>query len=410
MKAKSPVYLVGGVLYGVLALWTLINMFTYFQYNFSVATLLIAAAYGVIAYCMITNLRSIVCLAGFGVMALCSLFSLSLSVASLLSTLAALAVFGVVLSAMSPYLPKIKPYAKQFWFAPACLILLAGLLSIVVFLVQYESFSFLNLLRTLVSAAAALLACMWAAYPNGLPGAAPSQAQPAGSYTTNGGYAPNGQPAYNANPQQSYAPVEDGYCGMAKHVLLLLFTFGIWQYVWIYRVTNYLNRTPGEEYRNPTTKLLLCMFVPFYYLYWIFVSAKRIDKLALSRGIQSDIAVLSLVLALFIGIVPPIMMQDKINQIASRGQAAPQYSAPQYTAPQYSAPQYTAPQPQAPQYSAPQYTAPQPQAPQYTAPQPQAPGMAPNVADELKRYQELLAAGLITNEEYDAKRRQLLGL
>ena len=53
------------------------------------------------------------------------------------------------------------------------------------------------------------------------------------------------------------------YCGMAKHILLLLFTFGIWYYIWIYRMTGYTNAAENEEYRNPTKKLLLCLFIPF---------------------------------------------------------------------------------------------------------------------------------------------------
>ncbi len=35
---------------------------------------------------------------------------------------------------------------------------------------------------------------------------------------------------------------------------------------------------------------------------------------------------------------------------------------------------------------------------------------APSNADELKKYKELLDAGVITQEEYDAKKKQLLGL
>ena len=106
-------------------------------------------------------------------------------------------------------------------------------------------------------------------------------------------------------------------CNLFVHILLLLFTFGIWQLVWIYRVTQYLNCVRDEEYRNPTTKLLLCMFIPFYTIYWTYQSAQRIDKLARSRGLNSDLAVACLILEIFIPIIPPILMQDKLNNIAS---------------------------------------------------------------------------------------------
>jgi len=108
--------------------------------------------------------------------------------------------------------------------------------------------------------------------------------------------------------------------GIFGHVLLLLFTCGIWHMIWIYRVTRYLNCVPGEEYRNPATKLLLCMFVPFYSIYWVYKSAQRIDKLAANHDVVADLAVACLILEIFVSLIPPILMQDKINKIVSAGQ------------------------------------------------------------------------------------------
>ena len=152
--------------------------------------------------------------------------------------------------------------------------------------------------------------------------------------------------------------VEEGYCDIIKHILLLFFTFGIWLYIWIYRTTKFLNHVKGEEYRDPTKKLLLCMFVPFYSVFWTYKSAQRIDKLAKERGVASDLATLCLILALFVGIVPPILMQEKINGIL-KAESQPAVS---------------------------------------------------NDVEELKKYQELLTAGIITKEEFEAKRKQILGL
>lgn len=69
--------------------------------------------------------------------------------------------------------------------------------------------------------------------------------------------------------------------------------------------------------RNPTSKLLLCIFIPFYLIYWIYISAQLIDKLASSKGVESNIVTICSVLAIFINIIPPIIMQDKINIIAT---------------------------------------------------------------------------------------------
>ena len=113
----------------------------------------------------------------------------------------------------------------------------------------------------------------------------------------------------------AYMYDEKMHCGLFKHVLLLFFTFGIWVLMWNYRVTRYLNCVEGEEYRNPATKLLLCMFVPFYSIYWTYKSAQRIDKLAKSVDVVSDLATPCLILGIFVPFVSPILMQDKINKI-----------------------------------------------------------------------------------------------
>ena len=161
-------------------------------------------------------------------------------------------------------------------------------------------------------------------------------------------------------------PAEDGYIDMVHHVLLMLLIGGIWQYVWIYKTTKALNRTPGAEERNPTTKLLLCMFVPFYYLYWVYQSAQRIDTLAKSKNLTGDCATLSLILAIFLGIVAPIFMQYKLNEVCKTSAAAP-------------------------------------------APAPTA-APAEDAADQIKKYKDLLDCGAITEEEYNEKKKQLLGL
>lgn len=154
----------------------------------------------------------------------------------------------------------------------------------------------------------------------------------------------------------------DAYCGLGKHILLLIFTFGIWNLIWTYRTTKYLNKTPNAEYYNPTSKLLLCMFVPFYTIYWYYRHGQRIDSFTKSKGLNgSDMATLCLILGIFIPIVACILMQDKINTICTNKATN-------------------------------------------TVSQEQS-----KTTDELKKYKELLDSGVITQEEFDAKKKQLLG-
>ena len=146
-------------------------------------------------------------------------------------------------------------------------------------------------------------------------------------------------------------------------------------------MTRYLNCVEDEEYRNPTNKLLLCMFVPFYSIYWTYKSAMRIDKLAKMKGMPSDLSTLCLILAIFVPIIPPILMQDKVNEIVSS--------------------------------SAPVQPTANVQAAQYVQPTPVQSQPVQSVVDEtelLKKYKDLLDTGVITQEEFDAKKKQILGL
>ena len=156
------------------------------------------------------------------------------------------------------------------------------------------------------------------------------------------------------------ANIDDAYISLGKHICLLLFTFGIWQMIWIHKTTKITNASKRGEYRNPTTKLLLCLFVPFYMIYWTYITAQRIDEIAKDNDVQSDIGTICLVLAIFVGIVPPILMQDKINKISSGEKDIQKNEL--------------------------------------------------DAVESIEKYKDLLDKGIITQEEFDAKKKQLLGL
>ena len=162
------------------------------------------------------------------------------------------------------------------------------------------------------------------------------------------------------------------FISMGKHVCLLLFTFGVWRYIWIYKATKYTNLAKGEEERNPTNKLLLCLFVPFYSIYWTYKTAQRIDKLAKEKQVTSELSTVCLILSIFVPFIPPILMQDKINQIIT-----------------------ASPKKQIEQSNDYQNT--------------QIKSDISN-AEAIAKFKELLDSGAITQEEFDAKKKQLLGL
>lgn len=178
------------------------------------------------------------------------------------------------------------------------------------------------------------------------------------------------------NGSSNVITAESGYINIGVHIVLYLFTFGIWNLIWVCRTTAYLNRTPNSEQYNPLSKLLLFMFVPFYSIYWYYRHGQRADALSRSQNINSsDISTLCLVMAIFIPIVACIILQDRINNI----------SRPKSTAASASYPTHASSFP-AEQHS------------------------DEKNLENLKLLKELLDAGAITQEEYDAKKSKFLNL
>lgn len=138
------------------------------------------------------------------------------------------------------------------------------------------------------------------------------------SYT---GYTNNANQGCSVNAGGADYKSMNGYRDILKFILLLIFTFGIYYLYWVYKTTEFLNDVdPYDPKQTPTNQLLLCMFVPFYFLYWTYKNAQRIDSYAKNNGIESDIAILSLIISLFVVIVGDVIMQDKINNVIKKQQ------------------------------------------------------------------------------------------
>ena len=427
-------------MYALAALSSLVNMINYCaasgRYGMSVSaayvisTLLLIGGYVVLAVALLMKKRDILLPLGFLLLAVTSLFGLSAAGFFRMLAYFAMAFLGVVF--LTDYLSQFREQLKKLWFLPGSLCALATVVSLFYYGGYGYPFEVLirlsigTLLRNIPTIAAAFLAAIWMVYPDGF-GRQTNNYNPNSAAYNGAGY--NGA-AYNSAPSNGAAG-GNGYISLVNHILLLIFTCGIWQYIWIYRVTGYTNNVRGEERRDPTNQLLLCLFVPFYTIYWVYKTAQRIDKMAAQRGIPSDLSTLCLILEFFVAIVPPILIQDKLNAIVT----APGYTPnPGYqTPPTYSAaPTNAQPNPyvgnpgyqERPTYSAaptnpqpnpyggnPGYSeAPASPAPGYTVPAATPRQLDPKAVEQLKEYKQLLDMGIITQEEFNEKRRQLLGL
>ena len=295
-KNSSCYSTVAGALFafgGVMELFQWLRILRFMSFSDYVQMLIWVASCAVLAFALLTKRRDIFLPVGFALAGIACLFFLNFRNVLLLLGNWGMAFLAVVF--VTDYLPQLREQVKKFWFIPPAVVALATVLSI-------GGVWFVAFLRLLATCAGMFLAAMWVAYPEGLPQQTVSASAETGSTTA--------------------APAPEVYCGLVKHILLLLFTCGIWLYIWIYRVTGYTNNVQGEENRNPTNKLLLCLFVPFYVIYWMYKTAQRLDKMAAAKNIPSDLSTLCLILAIFVPIIPPILMQDKLNDIVT-GRVAP---------------------------------------------------------------------------------------
>lgn len=335
----------------------------------------------------------VVCMAVYGV----------IDVISILWTLIFLLAAVICFASLTNIMPMQREAFRRLWFLPAVLSAVKWVIAIVWTLhkdsrrilsygfAEYLSSSGIisTLLQGAFITALMLFALLWAANPDGIPSKGTSKA----------------------------------YCNMALHILLLLFSCGIWYWIWNYRMTRDTNAVRDEAERNPVTKLLLCMFIPFYGIYWTYKTAQRIDKMAWDRNIPSSTAALCLIMEFFLPIVPPIVMQDKMNAVAAardpqpvfyrqpaaQPQAAEARQYPQSQQYATQAQQYPQSQPYAMQAQQYPQSQPQPvQAPEYPQNQPSA--AAQDIVEKLRTYKALLDVGAISQKEFEEKRRQLLGL
>lgn len=122
--------------------------------------------------------------------------------------------------------------------------------------------------------------------------------------------------ARDCGNQAARSAKDYGYLSMGLHVVLLLFVGPLWTMVWIIRVTESLNRIPGEKRNGPVANLLLCAFVPFYMIYWFYHQGQKADVFAEGTGHPTRVATLCLVFGIFIPLVSVILLQNSINRSA----------------------------------------------------------------------------------------------
>ena len=113
-------------------------------------------------------------------------------------------------------------------------------------------------------------------------------------------------------------PVFTEYNTIAKHIFFTLISCGIWQLIWTYHVTKNLNKVAATEERKPALELVLCLFLPFYYSFWLLKTAENVEAYGAENGKPFKLDILCLVFAFLCPLVSTVLIQNKINYIVGK--------------------------------------------------------------------------------------------
>lgn len=390
-KKTMPFSFIAGILFALLALRALNYYFIVNRY-FGITALLLFAAYAAFSVLLILKKREKYAIIPCAVLILVEIIYLVREIIYLVhrfrisdvefwtyllssgdGILFLLAYICLIVIMVKGFSSKAQEKKCNLWFLPAALMGVRFILSVVIYGNNWDS-------PRLLVFAAILFTSLWVVYPErdkDVITLGKVAAKPAGTNSAARPVGTNNAAGATGTTTASGASVVDNeaYYELIKHVLLLIFTFGVWYCIWIYRMTGYTNTVRDEEERNPTNKLLLCLFVPFYSIYWTYKTAQRVDKIAAEKNVASDMTTLCLILAIFVPIIPPILIQDKINKVITAGDVQKETKTDRSETKKE-----------------------------------EKEDVVLGSAEELKKFKELLDMGAITQEEFDAKKKQLLGL
>ena len=197
------------------------------------------------------------------------------------------------------------------------------------------------------------------------------------------------------------AEYQQGEISLGKLFVLNIVTLGIYQFVWIHRTTRFTNVLEDEKKMNPTTQVLLFCFIPVYSIYWYYKNAQKIEMLFAKKGQRVKCTTICTVCAIFAPIVSVLILQDKINNVCAINGIndlmadGKSDSTVEVKSDSMLDDVFELDAPSKPE-------------------QINAQSEKINVENEndkvelLKKYKELLDAGVITEEEFEQKKKQLL--
>lgn len=176
-------------------------------------------------------------------------------------------------------------------------------------------------------------------------------------------------------------------------VLFSFLTFGIYWLVWKYKLIKKI-KLLNNDHSSPVGEFLLCTFVPFYIFYWYYTRAAKIENGARSYGINiTNNNIVYLILSIFgLSIVCDALIQNDLNIIAGVFNSGRVAYDPNM--------KVEAPSPLIADQETPVVT------PSVTPVEPTTPTVS--VVDQIREIASLRDAGILTEEEFQAKKTELL--
>lgn len=160
-------------------------------------------------------------------------------------------------------------------------------------------------------------ACNYCGYPLGreIVTSYSTGINPKSNYVGKGKSVVNIAPA-TSHSKQKKVIVCDGYLNIWNLVILSIVTLGVFSSIWVYRTVGLFNRKCIGKERIEGVQLLLYMFVPFYKIYWFYKQSKMTEEYTLKVGNRSnDLSVISLIFSLLrLSLVSMVLLQDQINK------------------------------------------------------------------------------------------------
>jgi hypothetical protein len=117
-------------------------------------------------------------------------------------------------------------------------------------------------------------------------------------------------PAFNQKISNNNPP---NNTDIALNIILSIVTFGIYFYVWIYKLAKKL-KVANPELQDPSLSTILAIFVPFYTIYWLYKSSSDINDLYQKRNGQEAINVILVVLfsVFSLSIISLVLIEDSL--------------------------------------------------------------------------------------------------